>query len=695
MSDVTKLDQFINRYHLDWRHPEKLARVVKRIEKGRMSPGQAKRWLKKIRPLIEKQIREGNYLPMPPRIEDLNLDEEPFDVELGVLTERPEVPFGMYITTGVHHMIIVGKPGSGKTVTLKVYIKGILDSFLADKPVFIVADSKKDFINPEIIFGDNVVHLPVLDPEKFRISMNPPPGVPVGAWAGPICTILASRLGMFASRISLSEIYKWSYPLLGGPPSPELIMDCLVNAPSNCWGEKLDYIAFLVQALQGYIIDGNGTFSAEKGFDVTDLIEKGTNCVLDIANCEPAYRRYVIFDIILLQILLYAIHNHKKTNRVRICLVIDEADLFARPSAQSVYPDNLSPLTLMARLAREYGIQIIVSVSGLQNVAPYIRTGCDCLVVHKSTDPESIWVIQNTLGIPQMEKLLPALKEGQCIFRYASCAYPYPFLGQVRLIEPDHSQKSRPYDSIPFTKSRRLKDLPHVQKALQDRINERKNTALRQSKAQRKKQNLSKHERSFLDHLSLKDYDPVHIIFSRVGNLSSGTQQKIIKHLEKLKFIETILERTGKMFVRFADLTEAGMKLLNKEPEKKEIRGNKTHRKICYLKKDLDLKNGAEKSVCEFQYPNSTGFGDVGSKFKGKWHSTEVVVNCTSNICDHVKSCFIDSQGQVESLTIVTLLKSEHRKILEKIMSAPELVFFVNRIKFMTLEDILKELYEK
>ena len=282
--------------------------------------------------------------------------------------------------------------------TLKVYIKGILDSFLADKPVFIVADSKKDFINPEIIFGDNVVHLPVLDPEKFRISLNPPPGVPVGAWAGPICTILASRLGMFASRISLSEIYKWLYPLLGRPPSPELIKDCLVNAPSNCWGEKLDYIAFLVQALQGYILDGNGTFSAENGFDVTDIIEKGTNCVLDIANCEPACKRYIIFDIILLQILFYAIHNHKKTNRVRICLVIDEADLFARPSAQSVYPDNLSPLTLMARLAREYGIQIIISVSGLQNVAPYIRTGCDCLVVHKSTDSESIWVIQNMLA---------------------------------------------------------------------------------------------------------------------------------------------------------------------------------------------------------------------------------------------------------------------------------------------------------
>ena len=125
------------------------------------------------------------------------------------------------------------------------------------------------------------------------------------------------------------------------------------------------------------------------------------------------------------------------------------------------------------------------------------------------------------------------------------------------------------------------------------------------------------------------------------------------------------------------------------------MRGNDIHNNISFLKRDLDFKKGAEEVVCEFQYPNSSGFADLGSKFDGKWHCTEVVVSCTSNICGHVKSCFIDAAGQVETLTIVTLLKSEHKKILEKILSAPELVFFVNRIKFMTLEQILKELYEK
>jgi hypothetical protein len=125
------------------------------------------------------------------------------------------------------------------------------------------------------------------------------------------------------------------------------------------------------------------------------------------------------------------------------------------------------------------------------------------------------------------------------------------------------------------------------------------------------------------------------------------------------------------------------------------MRGDTTHNNISSLKRDLDLKNGAEKSILEFQYPNSSGFADVGSKFSDKWHATEVVVSCDSNINDHIRDCFVDTKGQIESLTIVTLLKSEHQKIIEKIMSVPELVFYVNRIQFTTLENILNELYQK
>jgi len=117
------------------------------------------------------------------------------------------------------------------------------------------------------------------------------------------------------------------------------------------------------------------------------------------------------------------------------------------------------------------------------------------------------------------------------------------------------------------------------------------------------------------------------------------------------------------------------------------------HTHACRLKQALDIKRGCDESICEFPYPNSTGFSDIGTRTKGKLHCTEVVIGCDTNICQHVRSCFIDSNNQVETLTIVTLLKSEHEKIRQKIMSDSQLSLYIDHISFITLDDILRELY--
>jgi len=263
------------------------------------------------------------------------------------------------------------------------------------------------------------------------------------------------------------------------------------------------------------------------------------------------------------------------------------------------------------------------------------------------------------------------------------------------MMNEDSQSEASQFSTHSFMLARTLEEIPGFCEKLDQCLSKYKAAELRQSKSARISQKLSKNERAFLDHLSLKEYEPLNIIFSRIGDISSGAQQQIIKHLKKLQFIETVQERTGKIFLRFAKLTDAGLDRINKAKQKSSIRGDLTHTCACFLKRDLDLKRGAEESICEFQYPNSSGFSDIGSRFNGKWHCTEVVVNCTSNVCHHVKSCFVDAAGHVETLTIVTLLKSEHKKILQRIMSVPDLVFFVNRIKFITLEQIIKELYEK
>ena len=90
VSDVTKLYKLIKQYRLDWRHPE-LARVMRRIEKGRLRPEQAKRWLKKIKPWVEEQERCFN--PLRPAPEQPQLGS--MDIELGELIEREGVRYGL------------------------------------------------------------------------------------------------------------------------------------------------------------------------------------------------------------------------------------------------------------------------------------------------------------------------------------------------------------------------------------------------------------------------------------------------------------------------------------------------------------------------------------------------------------------------------------------------------------------------
>ena len=117
MNDVAKLYDLIKRYREDWRHPEELARVVKRIEKGRLRPEQARRWLKKIKPWVEEQERCFNPLrPAPDQSQLGNMD-----VQLGKLIERKDVTvrYGLRVRQPGKSIMACGTTGSGKSTVLR------------------------------------------------------------------------------------------------------------------------------------------------------------------------------------------------------------------------------------------------------------------------------------------------------------------------------------------------------------------------------------------------------------------------------------------------------------------------------------------------------------------------------------------------------------------------------------------------
>jgi len=178
-----------------------------------------------------------------------------------------------------------------------------------------------------------------------------------------------------------------------------------------------------------------------------------------------------------------------------------------------------------------------------------------------------------------------------------------------------------------------------------------------------------------------------------MGHVTAGTQKRILDKLAHCKFIEVETVRAGRSWVRFGHITEKGWQHLGKTSSYPPLRGGLVHTNVCYLKQRLDLKSGYDKSFCEHQLEGSSGFHDVVSIKDGKYYITEVVIACDTNLAQHARDCLINSQIQVEALTIVTLLKSEHAKIQERIMADHDLLFHIQRVSFLTVEEILKELY--
>jgi hypothetical protein len=250
------------------------------------------------------------------------------------------------------------------------------------------------------------------------------------------------------------------------------------------------------------------------------------------------------------------------------------------------------------------------------------------------------------------------------------------------------------YDIHPWRPADSLQELAELQEALKQRIAEHKRTKLRQAKQRKQAQPLGKLPRTFLDYASLPkhQYEPVHILFGHMGQIPAATQLSIIAELEKNNFAEFKRFRAGKSFIRLVRITDGGWSFLQKPPASKPGKGGIVHSHISHWVHATGPKRGYEECVLEWPVPETNHSCDVGFKINDVWHGVEVIVDCTSNISDHVKACFIKS-NIVQTLTIVTTQKSLWSKVENIIVSEASLMFFVNRIKFEVAEKYMRDLW--
>ena len=566
----------------------------------------------------------------------------------------------------------------------------------------LVLDFKGDFVDVPRRLGREIWYK-LSATDGFRSNCGPPFGCDSHyiSWINQWTKVISAHCDFKFAEATLASVVRIAVNLLNDPlvyplkwPSLLLIQQLLEILPAKLISKKDDYLRTAQHKIEHLIRIGGTLFDAEQGFDIIKHLIIPKKCaVIDCTGLSPLLGQ-ILVNMLALQLMFPRITKRQISEQTNTVLVIDEVDPFCSDEASIIYPEGYNVLGQIAKQGRQFGVQLVLGMTRLGRCSPFITSNASYHFIGNQTDSASIDLSAHTLLDLASKQLVASLKCGQFGFKEAMGPVPYSMLMQADHVPASHMTRPEKFDQHPFTPARGIKDIPGLQEKVDHLISEYRKTALRQKKAQKVTLPQSKKERAFLDYASLYEYEPAYHLFERMKNSSPATQQKIIRDLVKKNLIESSQMRTSKSYVRILRPTKEGWSFLQKRSQFKPLGSSFEHEFICRSKQKFDIKRGAEDSICQRQVEGTSHIGDVLSKFGGELYCTEVVVNCISNICDHVKACFI-ATTKIKQMDIVTLLKSEHKKILEKIMSDPELVFFINRINFLTVDEILKELYGK
>jgi len=544
------------------------------------------------------------------------------------------------------------------------------------------------------------LHLSATD--GLRIAFDLPPGCKDHiSWINQITKVISSHCDLQYGEGCLASVLRLGTDLLNSNPvvpltipSPPLALELLQYLPWRLIATKEAYWQSVLHRFSQLLGTSGNLLRAEKGFDPhTHLVAPRKCAVIDCTGLSP-WLRAILANLMALRLRFPRMTARKVSSETNFLYVIDESDDAVSKHACNLYPEGYNEIGSLLKQGREFGITVCLGMTSLGRCSQFISSNVSYNIILNQSDSASAIAAAQTLLAPHGIQLISSLEPGECVFKESMGKVPYGMLLKAHYIPPSEMLRPEKFDQLLFSPARSMKDIPGFKDKLDELIDKLRVVVLRQDRAKSATSPLSKNERTFLDLMSLYEYEPLYRIFARMGNLSPATQRSIIKKLIARKLINSEDIRTSKSNLRLGSLTDTGWDFLNKESKYKPLRGKMIHTHICRWKQALDLKNGAEESICEFSIPGTNGSADVGSKFKGVWHCTEVIVDCESNICDHVRDCFINS-SDIESLTIVTLLKSEHKHIRDRIMSNSQLIFHINRIRWMVVDKIIRGLWPK
>ena len=663
---------------------------------GQLSQDMAKALLVQLHPLLMAQEAYPNLLMRAPDYEELCPNGEP-DLIVGKLAEAEDILLGLFLT-GNMNCIFAGRAGSGKTTGLRNVLASI-EAHNREHPEEFVSticwDRKggdyTDFAanNPQCRhFGFE---------ETLRIGLNAPEGVPPNVWINAVSTVFAARAGLIASSVCLANMMRFLVAAMNPEPrrdrllwpSFELILDLAKAAPLTLFAAKPDYGKTLIQMLEGVTQASENLFQTFDGLDLErDIVRKKLCCVLDVCGLGPPWVSGLASDIHLLQLLLGRQYRYERRNRVDCALCLDEGDQYADRKSEENFPD-LSPLSLLLKQGREYGLAVCLGLSAIGPTARMILTNASHYFFFAMSDGDSLREARQTLLLPpHAEGILPCLAPGECLYRGPG-PWPHAMLTTLNYIPSSRYPRPETYDTHDFIPSKRLDELPHVQEAVKKLIAENRNTRLRHART--KQSDLSENARKLLDLAGIHPYRPVARLWPDIGDVSPTVQAAVRKEIEDRGLASFAEVRAGRRNQLLIEVTDNGYHYLGKKPPTRRLRGGIVHSHFSEWIRMCGVKRGY-KAYTEHILPGTTHPVDVAWKVNGKLRGFEIAVACQRNLGSHLTACFLECDV-VDTVTIVAAPKrivADLRKIID---AEPALRPFAHRIQYQSIETYIKELW--
>ena len=559
-------------YLLD-RHPELLP-LKMQAELGRMSEAMAKIVLFQVQELIERYRDFPCYLSRPPTGSQL-MANGPADIEFLTLAESDEdLRYGISLCDHPRFLIAIGAAGSGKTNALRAIVTKVHEHNQQNPDTYIstiVIDQKGgDYADLPSLLGPDWLHLSVHD--GMRVGLNAPTGVPPGIWRSFLATVIGARAGLISSTITFSALVDILLPALNQSPGNALLWpdwraldEGMSIIPWRAVADKEPYFQTLRQAVRGMRQAPPGLTHAFSGIDLQrHVVDQRRSVVISTPNLYPHWYRSLLVDVLIGQLIIPRIHQHHRVDTTEVLLVIDEADALVDRQVEANFPGGFSPLALLERQGREFGVACCLGMSALGNASRHVLNSAHYHLVFALSDAESVLEAKRTLMLPPHAELqIPALKPGTAIFRESQGSWPHAMLVDVDYVAPNRMPPPQEYDSHPFIPSKPLDELPDVLEALKRVKSGHWNANL--AKGGRSAPELSENARKLLQLWDVHPYTPCAQLWKQLDSPSFPVQKATYKELNDAGLAEFEQIRVGRRNMLFMETTPEGREWLERK----------------------------------------------------------------------------------------------------------------------------------